>query len=189
MAKRGTNPEATRTHIRAVTAALCKDNGVHATSLGDIAKAAGISKGTLYYHYPVKDELILEIAEEHFEKPSNDLFAWIELLNHNAAPDVAVQVLTEALLSDPERLRLHVALLCESLRTESPLHAWMRVKQKEWAMLLELGAIKMSMPAAQKFRQYGKLYFSLLDGFALHMLMQGSADISLLHDMLALEDK
>ena len=189
MAKRGMNPEATRTHIRAVTAELCRNNGVYATSLGDIAQAAGISKGTLYYHYPAKDELILEIAEEHFAKHSNDLFEWIELLNHNAAPDIAVQVLTEALLENRERLRLHVALLCESLRAESPLHAWMRVKQKEWAMLLELGAIKMSGQAAQKFRFYGKLYFSLLDGFALHLLMNGDAEVSLLHDLLALESE
>ncbi|MGG7060792.1 TetR/AcrR family transcriptional regulator, partial [Clostridium tertium] len=37
---------------------LMTKNGIKNTSLADIAKAVDISKGTLYYHYSSKDDLI-----------------------------------------------------------------------------------------------------------------------------------
>jgi AcrR family transcriptional regulator len=33
----------------------------------------GISKGTLYYHYPTKDDLILDIMEKHMDELSKGL--------------------------------------------------------------------------------------------------------------------
>ena len=44
---------------------LILDKGANDFSLADLAKKMGISKGTLYYHYPSKDDLILDIIEEH----------------------------------------------------------------------------------------------------------------------------
>ncbi|MDL2234767.1 TetR/AcrR family transcriptional regulator [Christensenellaceae bacterium OttesenSCG-928-L17] len=188
MARRGMNPEATRANIRATTAELFKSNGVHATSLGDIAQAVNLSKGTLYYHYPAKDELVLEIAEEHFSDMSADIFAWIDSLNQDVQAGPSILWLTNALLNDRERLRLHLALVLDALREESVLCEWLRIKQKEWRMLLDLGAIKMSGPAAKKFRSYSDVYFSLLDGFAMHLLLSGEADTSLINELLALDD-
>ena len=46
---------------------LIAKNGIKNTSLADIAKAVDISKGTLYYHYSSKDELISDIANIHLE--------------------------------------------------------------------------------------------------------------------------
>ena len=42
---------------------LILDKGANDFSLADLAKTMGISKGTLYYHYPTKDELILDIMD------------------------------------------------------------------------------------------------------------------------------
>ncbi|NLV22830.1 MAG: TetR family transcriptional regulator, partial [Syntrophomonadaceae bacterium] len=47
-----------RQKIIDVATALVKERGVKGTSLADIASAAGISKGTLFYHFAAKDDLI-----------------------------------------------------------------------------------------------------------------------------------
>ena len=52
-----------REAILATAAQLFTQQGVHGTSLGDIAAAADLSKGTLYYYYPAKEELVLTIGE------------------------------------------------------------------------------------------------------------------------------
>ena len=38
---------------------LIGENGVEGTSLSDIAKDVGISKGTLYYYYSTKSDIVL----------------------------------------------------------------------------------------------------------------------------------
>lgn len=55
---------------------LILDKGANDFSLADLAKTMGISKGTLYYHYPTKDELILDIMEEHMSQLSKDYLDW-----------------------------------------------------------------------------------------------------------------
>lgn len=42
--------------------------GYSKTSLDDIAKEAGIGKGTIYYYYESKEDIFLEVAKYHSEK-------------------------------------------------------------------------------------------------------------------------
>ena len=44
---------------------LMRKNGINNTSLADIAREVNISKGTLYYHYSSKDDIIFDIADNH----------------------------------------------------------------------------------------------------------------------------
>ncbi|PQO44165.1 TetR/AcrR family transcriptional regulator [Blastopirellula marina] len=44
--------------ILRVAAALCAKHGIAETNLRQIASGAGVSNGTLHYHFPSKDELI-----------------------------------------------------------------------------------------------------------------------------------
>src|SRR4051794_16605364 len=46
---------------------LFGEKGVHATSIKDIAEAAGIAQGALYKHYPGKDALVLDLFAEPWE--------------------------------------------------------------------------------------------------------------------------
>ena len=49
-------------------------NGFQKTSLGEIAKAAKISKGTLFYHYPSKEKLFFVVLSHNIEKAFEEEF-------------------------------------------------------------------------------------------------------------------
>src|SRR5574344_316868 len=55
---------------------LITERGANDFSLADLATEMKISKGTLYYHYPSKDDLILDIMEKHMNELSQDYIDW-----------------------------------------------------------------------------------------------------------------
>ena len=45
-------------------------------SLAEIAAAAGVSKGTLYYHYKNKTDILFGITNRYLDRQWDDLIAW-----------------------------------------------------------------------------------------------------------------
>ena len=58
-------PEKTRAAIVKAGLKLFGANGYHGSSVGDIAKAAGITKGAYYHHFQSKEDLLLLIHQEY----------------------------------------------------------------------------------------------------------------------------
>lgn len=82
MAKYGKS-ERTKKHIFDVAHALFLRNGYQATSLNDVAKAAGVAKGTLYNHYPSKSDLLMEqehLSVERLREMAKDIPADLPLI-------------------------------------------------------------------------------------------------------------
>lgn len=57
---------------------LLKHKTLSDISLAEIAGRAGISKGTLYYHYKNKNNLLFDIMDRYLEEQYEDLIAWTE---------------------------------------------------------------------------------------------------------------
>lgn len=47
-------------------------------SLAEIARQAGISKGTLYYHYKNKNDILFDITDKYLDEQYRDLITWTE---------------------------------------------------------------------------------------------------------------
>ena len=60
------------------TCELLQSKSIADISLADIAAAAGISKGTLYYHYKTKNEVFLDITQHFLDEQWEDLIRWTE---------------------------------------------------------------------------------------------------------------
>ncbi len=60
------------------TEELLRESSLADLSLATIAKAAGISKGTLYYHYKVKEDILLDITDRYLDEQWNDFIKWTE---------------------------------------------------------------------------------------------------------------
>ncbi|MFJ7509381.1 TetR/AcrR family transcriptional regulator [Peribacillus simplex] len=60
--------QASKEKIRAAAMELFMKQGYYATSISDIAKKAGISKGLLYNYYKGKEELLAEMVEARIKE-------------------------------------------------------------------------------------------------------------------------
>ena len=60
------------------TEMLLKDSSFSDLSLAKIAKATNISKGTLYYYYKTKGEILFDLTDRYLSKQWDDLIEWTE---------------------------------------------------------------------------------------------------------------
>ncbi len=59
--------EGTRAGLLEAAERLIAERGFAAASLGEIAEAAGVSKGAVYHHFASKDELLLALLDARFD--------------------------------------------------------------------------------------------------------------------------
>src|SRR3989442_8495326 len=62
-----------RESILAVAVQLFAEMGYHAAPLREIARIAGIQAASIYYHYPNKQALLVEIMETHMQRLNMNL--------------------------------------------------------------------------------------------------------------------
>jgi len=74
----------TRARILDAAAAVFSDLGYAGTRLTDIAEAAGVKQGSLYYHFSSKDELVEEMLRVGLQKTYDHVAAAIEALGPDA---------------------------------------------------------------------------------------------------------
>jgi len=72
-----------RRDILDAAAGLFAQQGFHAASMRDIARAVGMLPGSLYYHFPSKDDLLLAVYEEGVDRIAERLDAAVA---RNEAP-------------------------------------------------------------------------------------------------------
>ena len=116
--------------ILQATTELLKTTALAEISLAEIAAAAGISKGTLYYHYKTKNEVFLDITQRFLDEQWEDLIRWTEnkekdtslnrLVRYVAERDIASaglrrQLLAEAQLGN-EALRQNLTALYQNFQ-------------------------------------------------------------------------
>ncbi len=60
------------------TERLIEKKTLASVSLAEIAQESGVSKGTLYYHYKNKDQILFDITDKYLTQQWNDLIEWTE---------------------------------------------------------------------------------------------------------------
>lgn len=79
----------TRDRILTAANTLFYNEGIRATSVDAIAEKAGITKKTLYYHFPSKDNLVASYLESR-DQPNLEIFAqWFDACDGTVADKVA----------------------------------------------------------------------------------------------------
>ncbi len=166
--KHGAYPSV-REAILATAAQLFTRQGIHGTSLGDIAEAAKLSKGTLYYYYPAKEELVLTIAGGCMAHFTESILAWVDGLRREEPTRPALTRLLHALRADENSARLYLVLLTECATGNEVLRALVQQRMREWVVMLEMGTLKLqSRP--QLLGKQAELFFTLFSGCLLQDL-------------------
>ena len=89
------------------TCTLLETRALADISLADIAAAAGISKGTLYYHYKTKGEIFFDITDRYLAEQWGDFIRWTENKEKDTSPHRLVNYVIERNIAS-SALRLHL---------------------------------------------------------------------------------
>lgn len=103
-------------------------------SLAEIAAAAGISKGTLYYHYKTKNEILFDITDRYLEQQWSDLVAWTENPQKDTSLPRLVKYVIERNISTPA-LRIH--LLCDAMTGNEEIRERLVARYADFEKLIE----------------------------------------------------
>ena len=166
----------TREQILAAASQLFTEHGVDNTSLKDIARCAGVSTGTLFYHYASKADLIFDVTNRHFDQLTHQLLAWASEARDLANPRHILKVVLETITQDLTRGKLHHYLIEEAVSSSPSLRARFLQKYQEWRLMLQIGLEP--FVGASENQVTAVLVLAAIDGLVIQKLL-GIEDISL----------
>lgn len=151
---------------------LIIENGIANTSLADIAREVGISKGTLYYYYPSKGELIFDISERHMRFITDKIFSWIEGSRKGLQPEELLKVVFRTIISSETRGHIHVYLIQEALTVNPSLKQRFVEEYDTWAKLIEEGLRKINGDDQETdYSTLSRIILPLIDGLLVQHLL------------------
>jgi len=149
---------------------LIIQKGIEKTSLSDIADEAGISKGSLYYYYASKEELIFDITDTHITQISENLFSIIEDSKGTASWEDMLKILYDRIMAAETRGRLHLYLVQQALNGNSALAERFRKNYYEWNTMIKEGFAKIES-TTEDHTVLSSLIIAALDGFLIQSLL------------------
>ena len=173
-------PGATRAALLAAAERVFADRGYAAASVDAIVETAGLSKGTFYWHFKSKDDLLFALLEERIDRPLRE---WMERLE-SAPPDVdlapeASRWFAELLQRERDALLLEQEYWALAARDPKLRARYARRQARLRATLARalearnrhLGAPALSTPA----EEVATAYLALANGLALERLIDPGA--------------
>ncbi|MFA6011447.1 MAG: TetR/AcrR family transcriptional regulator [Desulfobacteraceae bacterium] len=148
---------------------LIGERGVEGTSLADIAKDVGISKGTLYYYYSSKNDLIFDITKDHMDKITANIFSLIESKKGETSLHDTLKLLIETLLKSETRTRLHLYLIQEVLSGNENLKERFVETYRQWFQMIQEGYSLLTSQQRDLTVQ-ARILVAIIDG----LIIQGS---------------
>ena len=156
---------------------LIGEKGVEGTSLADIARDVGISKGTLYYYYSIKNDLIFDITQDHMDKITENIFSLIEENKGKISWQDMIKLLIEMLLKSETRTRLHLYLIQEVLSGNEDLKKRFVETYTHWFQMIQDGYEILST-RKKDLTVHARILVSVIDGLIIQASM-GISDVPL----------
>ena len=149
---------------------LFVEGGLEELSLTAIARAAGISKGTLYYYYPTKEALIFDIAKKHVGDITDFIFDLMDSGSGEAQPEELIYWLLRKHKRNQIRMRLHLNLVCQAMNGNEDLRKRYRETYAYWhARALE--ALVRLFPAHEDLETLAHLLITTIDGLNVQTML------------------
>jgi AcrR family transcriptional regulator len=117
---------------------LMSQKGVIGTTLSDIATDCNISRGTLYYYYRSKNDLILDINEWNMEKLTSRLLKLLDPYIEEGRDFSQIMLEVFKTISGAgTRGRMHLYLINEAISRNPELVDKLRDSYSKWFSILE----------------------------------------------------
>ncbi len=158
-------------------------NGLHATSMKDICRAANLSPGAVYRYFDSKDQIVEALAEMAVERIHTFLEASADQeITENTLADRLTR-LCQA-LDRPENLetmRLDIVLWGEALRQPAVREIYVRGAARLRRSIAELAAAAQAQGDLDRGlnpRAVARIFMALFEGLALQKATQPELDLS-----------
>lgn len=145
------------------------EQGIENTSLADIARAANISKGTLYYYYNSKSDLIFDIAEQHINQITRDLLDWLAVRPPDLSLSDTLYFVLETMVGAEVRGRMHFYLIQDALMHSEGIRQRFTEKYNEWKQIIEQELQK--LVPQEDLNAASHLLIASIDGLMLQRLL------------------
>ena len=169
MGQRKTTP-ANREKIIQAASRLIRERGIDNTTLADIAVAAGISKGTLYYYYSTKGDLIFDIADRHMNNLTDRIFRWLESSGTTVPPRRVFRMVMDTVMHSRSRGQMHVYLIQEALTENPSLRRRFVEEYKRWRSMIEQGLDRVYGESGE-YATMARVLLATIDGLFLQRLL------------------
>jgi AcrR family transcriptional regulator len=159
--------QATRDHLVAVATGLFTEHGYDGTSVEAVLRAADVSRGALYHHYPGKDALFAAVLETVYERVEADGAAAIRGIRDPAETLRAACLAWIRITGDP--------VVRQVLLIDAPaVLGWQRWREVDEQRTL--GSIKAVL---RRVAAEGRIPVARVDFYA-HVLLAGMNEIAML---------
>jgi AcrR family transcriptional regulator len=170
------NRENTRRALMDAAAQLIAERGYRGASVNEVLANAGLSKGTFYWHFKSKDDLLFALLDDRLDRPILEL---IEFLRRAAAEEDmaphANELFSQLLERDPEAIVLEHEY--RSLALQRPELRRRYLERQEGlrdalAAGLEIRARHLGAPPfSTPYRDIATAYLGLMQGLAIDRLI------------------
>lgn len=150
---------------------LFTEKGIKNTSLADIAKAVGISKGTLYYHYSSKDDLVGEIADAHLSIITSSVLDCVQDVSKEHSKEDMIKAILDKISKIKGTGRIHMYLLCEAITGNDSLKDRIMLNYIEWRKTLK-SEIEKTLNITGSSDALSFLLVSIVDGLVVQSLLK-----------------
>jgi AcrR family transcriptional regulator len=170
----------TRRSLLDAAAKLIAERGYRGTTVNDVVARAGLSKGTFYWHFKSKHDLLLAVLEERFDRPVRELAELLKSApaHEDMAPEASRRFL-EFVGQGPETVVLEHEY--RSLAVRDPrVRARYRKRQAALRDALAAGLDARARhlgapPFATPSRDVASAYLALASGLAVERLIDPAA--------------
>lgn len=166
-----TNNTNMKDSILLASSELFTQKGIKNTSLADIAKAVGISKGTLYYHYSSKDDLIGDIADIHLNIITDAVLHCVQDVSRESSKEDIINTILDKISKIKGTGRIHMYLLCEAITGNDSLKERIMFKYTEWRKTLK-SEIEKTISTKDSSEALSFLLVSIVDGLVVQSLLK-----------------
>jgi AcrR family transcriptional regulator len=153
---------------------LIATRGVNDFSLKDIADELHISKGTLYYHYQSKDDLVLDIIKKHMSELDKEYLDW---LSRHKGDIITKERFLNVIFYKGVRLfnkaKIHLYIINECLKENPSLKTEYTKMWKSWQDQLKLG-LEQVFPECPDKDAYAYLLMLIIDGLTIQVVLESS---------------
>lgn len=169
---RGDQKAARRQAIIDQAWALFQENRYEAVNIIDVARSAGLAKGTVYLYFNTKEELFLTILEQQFEQWFDEIDETLSQLEPPAPITTVARLLTDSLSRRPALTRLFT-LAHVILERNVDYEAALRFKRILGSRIGQTGEL---LEQRLTFLEPGQGAHLLLQGYALVIGLQNLAE-------------